>query len=115
MIVFLVIVILVILEIILNPNRTTCLAFNNFDRFIDSKTTAKKETLLNTVRIISQICDPHDNDYVDLESSTFSQERMDILDEEQLATLNTSKKKFEGTINIEFEPILKNLRMNQQL
>ena len=45
----------------------TTLAFVNFDRFIDSKRTADKETLHDIVGVISQICYPQDDDYVENE------------------------------------------------
>lgn len=101
-------------EIILERNRRTCLAFNNFDRFVDCKTTAGKETLHYTVGI-SQICYTRDNDYIQLESSILPEQSIKISNVEQFETLNTSKRKFEGFEDVEFEPIIKSLRVTQKL
>lgn len=50
-------------EILLRDDRKVVVAFDNFDRFVDSKKCAGKETLHDTVGIIAQITLPSDPDY----------------------------------------------------
>lgn len=54
-------------EFVLEPRRLTCVAFDNYDRFVDSTTNAGKETLHDTVGIISRLKFVGDQSYIQSE------------------------------------------------
>lgn len=54
-------------EIVLEGGEDVVLAYNNFDRFVDSRITPGKETLHDTVGIAVQPIRPGDPDYLELE------------------------------------------------